>query len=196
MNDQDKPVIWLNPAQEAECRRYHNAVIKALGDRPTYTGLQEPDRYYVAHAGELAFKEWLDACGIAYTWTPREDGRSDAQDFIVWRANGQQMTVNAKNSHVRGAKCLMQPVKQAQAWSQDLYVGSTGIRSEGGIIQVLHGGIRKPEWVEARELRHPGDRMWPPVKVDTYLMRLENLPYLMSDLACRLRSGPGSVEAA
>lgn len=176
-----KPVrVIVSAEQRVEALEYSEKVTKIVEARgPNYTGLTGPKRFFTGRVGEFAFGNWAKERGVRHEETVRDDGLSDAQDFLIWDLIlPNKLRLNVKNTlHPRGQK-MMQPVSQAEKFEgkHDIYCGMRGYdNGEGREIPVdLYGAIDHDVWVKRRRLKN--------YSIPTYELRLDLLPITMESL--------------
>lgn len=135
---QTYPVVTLSQDEIKTAWQYHHQIVAKVSHSPNYTGLTTQDRFFVGRCGEIALRHWLDANGLEYTETVRDDGIPDEQDFMLTKTG---YTINIKNSHHPRAKYLLWPYSQQERHDYDLLVGASG-KDLGSCVEVkLWGGV-------------------------------------------------------
>jgi len=169
--------VRLTKDDVREAREYSDKVLRKLGGGGrNYTGLNEPDQFYVGRLGEIAVRHWSDENCLSYDETVNDLGQPDSQDFIFARMDGSFCRANAKNSLHPRAQYLMQPVVQSEKYHYDLYIGVTTRHDRrGGAISELWGAIGGPYF------KAHAERVFR--KCDTLQYRLADLPISMALLA-------------
>jgi len=175
-----RPVIWLDPDERTACKEYEATV----EDKPwigngNYTGLVKPERWFVGRCGEMAVSKWATDLGLIFEETVNDQGLPDSQDFIFCLENGQQYTINVKNSHHLHARYLMQPVAQFHEHSQHGYIGVTGADDGTRVGLQLWGMCPRSMFADQCETVMRS--------VETMQMRLLALPYSMDQFASKIR---------
>lgn len=173
-----RPVIWLGPDERAECKRYEAAVNSRVGD-DNYTGLVTPERWFVGRCGEMAVRKWAIDLGLAFKETVNDQGLPDEQDFIFYLENGDEYTINVKNTHHLRGRYLMQPAAQFDEHKQDGYIGVNG--ADDGVRVGLQLWGMCPRYMFADQCETVMR------KIQTMQMRLLALPYSMDQFASKIR---------
>lgn len=173
------PAPWrvrLTAAERAVCLEESEQILKKVDTYgPSYTGLEEPDRYFKARTGEMTLCKWAEAHSLEFIPTTNTQGLSDRQDGLLTLEPGTIVSVDIKNSHHPRTRYMMQPLAQAAKYDQDIYIGARGLD------QVIHVDMELCGWFWGWEFRahaiikHPEDTTPPKVKVPTRMVPLDRL---------------------
>lgn len=174
-------VVKLTEAQRDEAWAYGEKTESQVNHFRSYTGLEEPGRYFVGRLGELAFRDWCDERRVQYEELVRSDGKSDVTDFRVWRAaDSKPFLLNVKNTVHPNARMMMRPIAQEERHPHDLLVGAKSVDDKSTVRTTFFGAIGKKRWELQRRAVEPPELG---VKVPTYVLLLKDLPIPMAWLA-------------
>ncbi len=166
-------MIMLEKEDRQAAMEYHEKVmVKVRAKGPNYTHLATKDRFFVGRCGEIALRKWAVAQGMKFEETVRDDGFADRQDFIFYtRKTRRPCRINVKNSHIPGARFLMQPKSQRQSHEQDMYIAATG-EDDGERVAILLWGATTREYFDlhCEEVMHSVLTLQMPVQDMTYSM--------------------------
>ena len=112
-------IIALDHKVRKAGRVHESTILKIVSATPNYTGLHEPDRFYISYLSEWSFDSYLNKKGIVHKWLYYADGKSHHEpDFI---AQGKEIQVKG----FRGAykNHVMTPKKQFDIKIYPYYVG-------------------------------------------------------------------------
>lgn len=166
-------MVMLEKEDRQAAMEYHKKVLeKVRAKGPNYTYLETKDRFFVGRCGEIALAKWAVDNNMKFKETVRDDGFADKQDFIFYaRKSGKPCRINVKNSHIPGARFLMQPKSQRQSHEQDMYIAATG-KDDGERVAILLWGAMTREYFDlhCEEVMHSVLTLQMPVQDMTYSM--------------------------
>ena len=112
----------VNEVTRETARFWSNKILATGLQRvPNYTGLHQPDRFYIGYIGEITFRNVLWYYGKRFRFAARLDGHPDEADVIAWILD-EPCSLNIKTSDQQHHRHLMIPVAQFVKRRQDYYI--------------------------------------------------------------------------
>ena len=131
-------------AEEVGAARRYSALVLATPtmDKPNYSNLHGPLRFFIGELGELAFEKLVQGRGLDYRRMNNSEGRPDDCDFLI---GGKKIDVKT-TLHPRAKWLAMHPEQLERRKPSDFFVGVTGtVNDDDSASMVIHG------WISSRE---------------------------------------------
>ena len=112
--------VHIDPSDVQKARDYSDKILglDKIKNTPNYTGLENPDRFFIGELGEIALAIWFDKHGVEYQRLRNDKGVSDIGDFLV----GMNY-IDVKNSAHPRSEYLMMPEDQFLFHTRQIYIG-------------------------------------------------------------------------